>query len=100
MTFEELQQFDIDVNIYNKNEFAVVATLQNSSKITIIQRKDEEYGDVDYDVYRIKSVDVNRIAEGDMITIDSKQREILTIEPIEMSQGLEYWITLKSESIK
>ena len=99
MNFKEQLQKDQTV-FYNADEFAVVATLGDASSLTLLKSEDEEMGDVDYDVYRIKSVDVNRIAEGDMITIDSKQREILTIEPIEMSQGLEYWITLKSESIK
>ena len=99
MNFREQLQKDQGV-FYNTDEFAVVATLDDASSLTLLKSEDEELGDVDYDVYRIKSVDVNRIAEGDIITIDSKQREILTLEPIEMSQDLEHWLTLKSESMK
>lgn len=99
MDLKELQQFDLENVIYNRDEFSTVAIKADEAEILLNRDDGEEYGDIEQDMYRVQSSDAELLSAGDILLIDGVEREILTLEPIEQSLGLEHWLTFESRNI-
>jgi len=98
MSLKEQMKRDQSV-FYNADEFSIIATKADGTKILLNKDDNEEYGDIEQDIYRLKSSDVELLSVGDILLIDGIEREILTLEPIEQSLGLEHWLTFESRNI-
>ena len=94
MTLRELQEFDLNSSIYTA-DFSTIATLQDGTTIYMLQSENEEFGDIEHDIFKIKNSDASKLNEGDTITIESNDRVVLSIEQDNMSLGLECYLVLE-----